>query len=358
MAIDSNERDTKQRTLGFLGFSAIAHVILLIALMFMRLARNDSRDSAANKPTHRGAVASANPHSRHNAERIEEQKSAPTEILLADANDPTGVEVPKESLKAGAPAPVVVVEKPVEKGVEAEAPPVGDVPVVAAEPPPKPVKAKIKKPKVKTAVAKSPKKPLLEPVEEAFQSNSIKPAAPVEENPEQLTPVIADEASALQREEAPVEASQPVAATEMPAPVEEAAAPEVAAPSEQVASGNGAGEGTGLAAPPSTGSSSNEVVDASLRQPLRGNPLPTYPTRDRLAGKQGMAVVTGKVGTDGRVSGVQIEQSSGSSSIDQASVDSFKQWKFAPGPDATVRKSFAFNLSGEAKVARAQLGTR
>jgi protein TonB len=117
----------------------------------------------------------------------------------------------------------------------------------------------------------------------------------------------------------------------------------------------GSGAGTATTANDDTAFS---VVDASARQPLAGNPLPTYPQEDRLSGYQGTTVLRGHVTADGQMSDVKIEKSSGSPSLDRASLDAFKNWRFAPGEDAEVRKAITFSLNGETQVVPARLGSR
>jgi len=110
---------------------------------------------------------------------------------------------------------------------------------------------------------------------------------------------------------------------------------------------NGAGRGNQLA-----------IVNASQRRPLPGNPLPKYPERDRYLRHQGTTVLIGRVGADGRVTDVKIEKSSGSKTMDQEAFTAFRRWRFEPGPEVLVRKSFAFTLTGKEKVVPARLGRR
>ena len=95
-------------------------------------------------------------------------------------------------------------------------------------------------------------------------------------------------------------------------------------------------------------------MDASLRKPVSG-PLPHYSQQDRLLRREGLAVVVARVHSDGSVDGVYAERSSGSRDMDTAAVESFKGWKFVPGPEASVRKSFQFSLKGDAQVGYAKL---
>lgn len=130
--------------------------------------------------------------------------------------------------------------------------------------------------------------------------------------------------------------------------------------SEASSSGSGSSDGRGGNDDEADGPTSNQnlvIVEASQRRPLPGNPLPAYPRNDRYLKRQGTTVMVGRVGTDGRVQDVQIERSSGSESMDRASVTEFRKWRFEPGQEALVRKSFAFTLKGEEKIVPARLGS-
>ncbi len=137
-------------------------------------------------------------------------------------------------------------------------------------------------------------------------------------------------------------------------------------PSTDSGANKGPGSGTGTASGASVGgttdgtpSGGNEkpttIVEASLRRPFQGNPLPKYPAQDRLRKHQGTSVVLGDVRRDGTMENVRLDKISGSRDMDSASINTFKKWKFAPGPEATVRKAFQFNLQGEAQVGYATL---
>lgn len=176
---------------------------------------------------------------------------------------------------------------------------------------------------------------------------------PATDEPESLSPEIADFPDVL-----PASEDQgPVAGTEattntVTEQVTETKADTVAGTgtnpgNKGTGTGTGAGNGNHLV-----------IVNASQRHPLPGNPLPKYPERDRYLRNQGTAVLIGRVGADGRITNVQIEKSSGSKTMDQEAVTAFRKWRFEPGPEVLVRKSFAFKLSGKEKVVPARLGRR
>ena len=56
----------------------------------------------------------------------------------------------------------------------------------------------------------------------------------------------------------------------------------------------------------------------------------------------------GQVKRDGSVGEIYLEKSSGSKSLDRASLETFKKWKFDSGQQGFVRKPFEYRLSGDA----------
>ena len=86
-----------------------------------------------------------------------------------------------------------------------------------------------------------------------------------------------------------------------------------------------------------------------------GNKMPIYPMQDRVNGHQGVVMLVGQVAQDGRVAKATVQRSSGSIAMDQASMMAFRNWKFAPGQEGYVYKSFRFNLTGEAQEVPARL---
>ncbi len=337
-------RDRTQKSLGWVGFSAIVHVALLVAILFSQM----SRRTAANR-THKqpqaGALTLRSTREAKSLNREVVLTESPVQVQVAVPDLPKETKEPKEPKKIVAPIepPVIVARNSKAKKTRV---------------------AHYKKPL--PALAASASEPAREKILEPYQPESIPSASQTEASqlPEKLSPVISDGIDTPpQIQGGPEAAATAPAALDAPAADVGAAAVPYAAPaadanwpaseahSEAAIATKSAGPEVGA------NQQSGGIVDASLRQPLVGNPLPGYPQADRYAGNQGTAVVTGHVGSDGHVSGVKVERSSGSRTIDQASIAAFQGWKFAPGPEATVRKSFAFYLQGEAKVVKARLGS-
>lgn len=60
------------------------------------------------------------------------------------------------------------------------------------------------------------------------------------------------------------------------------------------------------------------------------NPAPYYPLAAKRNGIQGKVLLNVVVKTDGTAASVQISQSSGSKTLDEAALEAVKQWKFIP----------------------------
>ncbi len=224
-----------------------------------------------------------------------------------------------------------------------------------------------------------PKKPLAAPVDESDveirkalemarqQSETVVTKEETNDAPESLSPEIADAPDVT-----PANELENAETTQAPAAVtddDSAASPDAGGDSTGT-SGNGINMGSGSGSGSTDGDGKGEnpegdgaetnliVMNASERRPLPGNPLPIYPERDRYLRHQGTTVLIGRVGSDGVVSDVRIEKSSGSATLDQSSVTAFSKWRFEPGQETLVRKSFVFSLKGEEEVLPARLGRK
>ena len=100
-----------------------------------------------------------------------------------------------------------------------------------------------------------------------------------------------------------------------------------------------------------------EIRDASRLTPAPGNQSFAYPQQDRLHGRTGTATVVGRVEADGSVTQVALEKSSGSKTMDQEALSTFRKWKFMPGQEGYVRKPVQFVLKGDAQQSKATLGS-
>jgi TonB family protein len=345
-----NSRDSNQRSLGCISFSMIAHFGFLGVLLFTPSMKSDLAGMAKGG----GSSSSQNMKVDFAADGTSKPELS-REVLLADNNDETAVALPQKEMPKVVAKELPPVKKAVKKPAQKSATPPESKPVVAA-------------------------KPILtdDQPDEPFQPESIADVDPVDKTKELevLSPAITDNppeelssdarAAAAEEETQTPPTAQMVAAS-APRPVVMQSQPRTQN-GEANGEGNGEGSGHGPSQGPLSGGMasmnagtapmSQQIVDSSLRNPLPGNPLPAYPQQDQLTGRQGTTMIIGHVYPDGSVGEVVIDKSSGSPMMDRAAVDTFKLWKFAKGPEALVRKGFAFTLTGEAKLVRAKLGGR
>ncbi|MES2965736.1 MAG: energy transducer TonB [Bdellovibrionota bacterium] len=340
--------------------------------------------------------------------------SAPSEVLLASNDDANAVPLPAamtpervEPKKIAAPVivetkaivakPKVAKAKPVKAAPAAKADrPDGDIEsaLVAARNEPKeesqpealaqneePAEPATAEPQEQTPDEEHEQEIETAKTEEtaATISAATSAAAPKEEEAPAAEPAQeeAPKVAALVQKPAPQAPAQAAAAAQAPAPAAAQSAPIATAPANSMAapmSQQGSGGTTpqpGVAAaqpgPPVAGQSVRagglgyavpmgvRIRDASELVARKGNPSPVYPQQDRLLGRQGLAVVVGKVSNDGSVISVSLERSSGSASMDQEAMKTFSKWKFMPGQQGMVRKPFQFVLAGTAKELPARL---
>jgi protein TonB len=170
------------------------------------------------------------------------------------------------------------------------------------------------------------------PLEEGEHQEAAASEDPAQE-PQASAPAAAAQAEATPSEPAPVASAAP----EVAAPQTTAAAP--AQPSEpaQVA-GNPPTEGVPAYGTPGT------TLDESKLTEAFGNHKPSYPWMARLRRQQGTVVIRAFIKKDGTIEQATVDQSSGSSLIDQEALASYGRWKYKPGLSGWVLKPFKFSL--------------
>jgi protein TonB len=90
--------------------------------------------------------------------------------------------------------------------------------------------------------------------------------------------------------------------------------------------------GSTAAMPAPSGSTGNDNV----AQPLASNPSPAYPFAARRAQREGRAVLRVRVSPEGETREVQIAESSGTPSLDEAALVAVRGWRFAPARRAGI----------------------
>jgi TonB family protein len=150
-----------------------------------------------------------------------------------------------------------------------------------------------------------------------------------------------------------------------PAKTTSAAATSAADSTTRTGTGSGSGAGTGSALTASAAGSGSgagagipvgvQIRDASKLVPAAGNRSFVYPQQDRLKRREGTAWVVGRVTQQGSIAEVYLERSSGSKTMDEEALRTFKSWKFMPGQEGFVRQPVQFVLQGEAEEVKATL---
>jgi periplasmic protein TonB len=74
------------------------------------------------------------------------------------------------------------------------------------------------------------------------------------------------------------------------------------------------------------------------------NPKPTYPAQSRRWGEQGKVVVRVLIGVDGLAQKAEIRQSSGFERLDEAALNTVKNWHYVPGKRAGVVQAMWFSV--------------
>lgn len=349
--VESSDLSTQRRsarTMGCVGFSIVAHAAFLAALAVSHEHVPEMMGDAGVE-----LVAGA----ARGSEAVTEVSLVETEASSSDIVQPARVAV----------APVVTV-------------PVAAIPVVALpqKTPPKVVKP-VAKPVVKAAAPAKVQPPAEVPLTSDDEAAPVLLANPPSDSPSSDQPEITPEVTQVEEspsaeveetpEVAPVAAIEPEAEAAPAAVVEsktEAAVEknvEAEAAPQAAASGPTAGttDGSSAAASAGTTAGSGAAITGPIRnsndlKALRGNPNPVYPARDRLARRQGTTVVLGRISADGRVTDIKLEKSSGSPSMDAASLQAFRSWRYQAGQAGWVRKPFEFRLVGDAMEVPAPLG--
>lgn len=74
------------------------------------------------------------------------------------------------------------------------------------------------------------------------------------------------------------------------------------------------------------------------------NLSPPYPAISRRLGEQGQVLISALISKDGSATQARIEQSSGFQRLDQAALETVRQWRFVPGRRAGVAQDMWFKI--------------
>jgi TonB family protein len=367
------EQRRSGRTLGFLGLSTVGHVAILVALASMPMAVHEI-NGGNSQPGHDGEISMIDSNSEAAASAvisssaIRSPKETSTVEVSVMTDDSSEIAMSKAATPALKPEPKVqsaVVPLPEKKTVTekkqpattpvakvAESAPVTPEPVLMEEAQDAPPVLLANPPSddgQEVATAQAEPEPAPELVAEPQEDPQEEPAEEVDSVPEvaEVAPIPAKSESAKMAEAKTAEPS--VEKSEESTPVGGAAIDAQKATAQQPGQ-NGQGQSG------NQGAFAGPIRDASELKALSGNPNPVYPARDRLARKEGTAVILGRVSPEGRVVEATLEKSSGSANMDAASIQAFRGWRFQAGQQGWVRKPFQFRLVGDAREVPAPLG--
>ncbi len=108
-------------------------------------------------------------------------------------------------------------------------------------------------------------------------------------------------------------------------------------------SGEALGTASAAAGPVGIVRDGDDLIEAD------GNQIPHYPVQDRLANREGTVVFLAKVEEDGSLSEIRFLKRNPSASLNSSAANAFKKYKYLPGQQGWIRKTFTFNLHGEAE---------
>ncbi len=195
-----------------------------------------------------------------------------------------------------------------------------------------------------------PEKEVVAPVqaEEAKPTTVVSTTAPAVTNEK---PVAAQEAAS--KEVAPaVTTETTTAATNSAAP-----SPTPASAPATIPAGTGGTAAAAAVAAPKDGPVLPIKNDYELRA-MPGNRSPEYAATDRMANRQGEVKFMAEVTPEGTLNNIRILKSSGHRTLDLAAYSAFKNYRYYPGQQSYVVKSFVFSLKGPAQVMPSRLGSR
>mgnify|MGYP001582851680 CR=1 FL=1 len=100
------------------------------------------------------------------------------------------------------------------------------------------------------------------------------------------------------------------------------------------------------------------VRQASELRSMPGNQYPNYTFDDRLSKREGEIKFLAEVTPEGAVTNVRMLKSTGHKSLDLAALKSFKNYRYQPGQQGYILKSFNFVLKGPARQLPSRLADR
>lgn len=286
------------------------------------------------------------------------QTEAAVNEPVAETKLPEKIETPKETV-VDKDSAVSVPEKEVSKPKLATTLPKKEEQLPA--PAPKNEKTSVIDPQTKEKIA------VTQPQENAPEEKSMEVTSTVDEEARKSNEQLVEQIMSDQKQPE----SQEPEVTPTPVPAAPAAAPakedeDTAGETIQAQQGEGSPSAEsqtsekGAAGAESTESSAQNLPvkqDSDLK-PMPGNKDPQYSKDDRLARRQGEVKFMAEVSKAGSLSNIRLLKSSGHKSLDLSAYRAFKNFRYQPGQQSFVVKSFVFTLKGPAQQLPSRLAIR
>lgn len=317
---EMNDRDLKQRTLGTISFSLVAHAGLIAILVF-------SQQPSANEVTIEPEAVTAVAAEVQPIE-VASNDETPT-IAVNEEEDATITEAP-----AATPVPTPV---PKQKAIRSKK-------AAARESIPQ------QQPEKLSSDIETPKN---EQAELAAANADTETETHTKKTTAKATPTVIPSKHRAKLDDRINEAPKPIVSTSEQQPMQTArterssavvASPEkTKKPSDESVSAATTSASETSAQDTRSGA---DIRDADSLTTLSTKSF-TYPASDRAAHRSGTVFLVAKIKSDGAVTDVRVERTSGSKSMDDEAVKTFKQWKFSPEDAGYVRKAVQFVLKNE-----------
>jgi protein TonB len=99
-----------------------------------------------------------------------------------------------------------------------------------------------------------------------------------------------------------------------------------------------------VAAPPAPAPTAPQIELPSSDADYLHNPKPVYPLQSRRMGEKGRVIVRVLIGVDGLAQQAEIRKSSGYERLDEAALNTVKNWRYVPGKRAGVVEAMWYSV--------------
>ncbi|MBR0674257.1 energy transducer TonB [Roseomonas soli] len=88
--------------------------------------------------------------------------------------------------------------------------------------------------------------------------------------------------------------------------------------------------------------------------PGQRNAPPDYPAESRRRGEEGVVRLALRIGSDGRVEGAEVTDSSGYAALDRAALEAVRRWRFRPASEAGIPVAATINTAVHFRLTEAE----